>query len=99
MRRRPACILLPAVALLAAAGCQPCPEKLVSLGQLVAEYNANAGAVPRLWARAKLSVTLADADGAFTFDKAPSGPYITATATDADGNTSVFSEPFSLPVE
>ena len=64
MRRRPACILLPAVALLAAAGCQPCPEKLVSLDQLVAEYNANADAVPRLWARAKLSVTLADADGA-----------------------------------
>jgi len=40
--------------------------------------------------------TLADADGGFTFDKAPSGPYITATATDADGNTSVFSDPFPV---
>ena len=41
--------------------------------------------------------TTADADGRFTFDKAPSGPYITATATEADGSTSVFSEPFLVP--
>lgn len=39
---------------------------------------------------------LADADGGFTFDKAPSGPQITATATDADGNTSLFSDPFPV---
>jgi hypothetical protein len=38
--------------------------------------------------------TTADADGRFSFDKAPSGPYITATATEADGSTSTFSEPF-----
>jgi hypothetical protein len=41
--------------------------------------------------------TTADADGRFSFDKAPSGPYITATATEADGSTSVFSEPFLVP--
>jgi hypothetical protein len=41
--------------------------------------------------------TDADADGRFTFDKAPSGPYVTATATDANGNTSTFSSPFSVP--
>jgi hypothetical protein len=41
--------------------------------------------------------TEADADGRFTFDKAPSGPYVTATATDANGNTSTFSSPFSVP--
>jgi hypothetical protein len=38
--------------------------------------------------------TTADADGRFTFDEAPSGPYITATATEANGNTSTFSNPF-----
>jgi hypothetical protein len=45
-------------ALLAAAGCAPCPERLLSLDKLVADYNANAEAVPRLWARVDLSVTL-----------------------------------------
>jgi hypothetical protein len=39
----------------------------------------------------------AGADGRFTFDKAPSGPYITATATDANGTTSTFSKPFLAP--
>ncbi len=46
------------VALLAAGGCEPCPEKLLSLDELVGEYNANAEAVPRLWARAEMSVTI-----------------------------------------
>jgi hypothetical protein len=41
--------------------------------------------------------TEADADGRFIFDKAPSGPYITATATDANGNTSTLSKPFAVP--
>jgi hypothetical protein len=36
---------------------------------------------------------VADADGAFIFEAAPSGPNITATATDGDGNTSVFAQP------
>ncbi len=38
-------------------GCQ-CPEKFVSTETLVAEYNANASQVPRLWARARVRVTL-----------------------------------------
>jgi hypothetical protein len=41
--------------------------------------------------------TEANADGRFTFDKASSGPYITATATDANGTTSTFSKPFLAP--
>jgi hypothetical protein len=41
--------------------------------------------------------TTADADGRFTFDEAPSGPYVTATATEANGSTSVFSNPFLAP--
>ena len=40
-----------------------CPETFVSLDQLVGEYNANAAAVPRLWARARIAVTLADEKG------------------------------------
>jgi len=37
--------------------------------------------------------TIADAAGHFTLDKASplTGPYLTATATDAEGNTSEFS--------
>jgi len=45
--------------LLAAPGCvEPCPETLRSLDEVLAEYNANADALPRLWARAEVSVTL-----------------------------------------
>jgi len=45
-------------------GCpRACPESLVSLDQLVAEYNANAAGVPRLWARAKIAVTLTNEKG------------------------------------
>jgi hypothetical protein len=46
----PGCVLPP-----------PCPEKLVPLSELVRQYNMNADAVPRLWARADMSVTLAGA--------------------------------------
>lgn len=42
--------------------------------------------------------SVADADGAFIFEAAPSGPNITATATDGDGNTSVFAQPFPAAV-
>jgi|GEM_PF-880428 len=35
--------------------------------------------------------TLAGDDGLFTFEGTPAGPYVTATATDSDGNTSAFS--------
>jgi hypothetical protein len=41
--------------------------------------------------------TTADATGSFTFDKRPEGPFVTATATDAQGNTSPFSESMSVP--
>jgi hypothetical protein len=56
---------LAAVGLLAAAaGCEPpCPKKLVTLETLVREHNTNADALPRLWARAKLAVTLVHPDG------------------------------------
>ena len=42
--------------------------------------------------------TTAGADGLFTFTKATdfTGPYLTATATDPDGNTSEFSQPVSV---
>jgi hypothetical protein len=51
---------------LAIGGCKPCPEKLLSLDELIGRYNANADAVPRLWARAEMSVSLA-APGAAAF--------------------------------
>lgn len=59
--------------LLAAAGCRPCPETVVSLHELVAEYNANADAVPRLWARADMSVTI-DVKDALPFTWRSGGP-------------------------
>lgn len=37
---------------------------------------------------------LADADGSFVFEGEPAGLNVTATATDAEGNTSMFSDPF-----
>ena len=39
-------------------GCVECPKTSVPLGQLVAEYNANAAKVPSLWARARVTVKL-----------------------------------------
>jgi hypothetical protein len=44
--------------------------------------------------------TIAEGDGTFTFSRTESftGPNVTATATDADGNTSEFSAPVSVPV-
>jgi titin len=37
--------------------------------------------------------TVADGEGNFTFDGSPSGPMVTATATDSNGSTSEFSQP------
>ena len=48
-----------AAGLLGSGGCvEPCPQTLVPLTDVLAEYNANADAVERLWARATMSVTL-----------------------------------------
>jgi len=45
---------------LPAAGCTPpCPKTLISMDQLVDDYNANAARAPRLWARAKIDGKLA----------------------------------------
>jgi len=41
--------------------------------------------------------TTADGDGNWTLPGLPQGPNITATATDADGNTSEFSQPLTPP--
>jgi len=52
-------VLVSVLSLLAATGCvQRCPETMVSREQLVAEYNANAAAVRRLWARVDMKITL-----------------------------------------
>ena len=46
------------------AGCfDPCPDKLVTLDQIITEYNANAAKVPRLWARARIKVDLVTKGG------------------------------------
>jgi len=46
------------------AGCAPSrPAGMVSRQELVAEYNANAGAIPRLWARAKIELRVTDDRG------------------------------------
>lgn len=45
-------------------GCGPrTPAKAMSRAELVRQYNANAAAAPRLWARAKIEVSLPDAKG------------------------------------
>ena len=40
-----------------------CPATYVSLRDLVAGYNANAAAMPKLWAAASVKVTLSDGKG------------------------------------
>jgi len=54
-----------AVLALGVCGClPPCPTTLVSVDKVVADYNANAAAAGRLWARAKIAVEVADNHGA-----------------------------------
>ncbi|MFW6132668.1 MAG: hypothetical protein ACOC8F_02135 [Planctomycetota bacterium] len=61
----------------ALAGCpKPCPETAVGVDQLIAEHNANAAAVPRLWARARMRITLRDPQGR-TFSWGSASPLAT----------------------
>ena len=46
-----------------------------------------------------LATATADAAGAFSWSGALSGAFVTATATDADGNTSEFSDPLATAVQ
>lgn len=71
------CLLLAAVAAAAAPGCvEKCPDTFVSLDTLVREYNANAAAVPRLWARAKIAVTITDAGSGLPFTWGSTSPAV-----------------------
>jgi len=69
MNRSRAIAALAAAGLSAVAGCvETCPEEFLTLEQVVSAYNANADAVPRLWARAEMSVELKAPDmPAFTW--------------------------------
>ena len=40
--------------------------------------------------------TSSDGDGHFEWQGSPAGPFLTVTATDQDGNTSIFSKPFQV---
>jgi len=44
------------------AGCQPCPDEVIDIDQIVAAHNANAAQIPRLWARAEMDVTVKPPD-------------------------------------
>jgi hypothetical protein len=57
---RVAGVLLLAVCVLAAGCRKQCPLTRLSQDDLVAEYNRNAEQIPRLWARAKMQITLAN---------------------------------------
>lgn len=55
-------------ALLSASCVRKAPTQFVSQQQLVEEYNANAAGVPRLWARARITVNLPDSPINPSFD-------------------------------
>jgi hypothetical protein len=62
--RTPVMLALALAAVAVLGGCyDPCPKEMVTLDQVVGEYNANAAKVPRLWARAKIKVDLVSKDG------------------------------------
>lgn len=54
------------------AGCE-CPKKILPLSRIVAEYNANCRQVPKLWARARIAVSLPDESG-LTFNWGSASP-------------------------
>ncbi len=56
-------------------GCPSCPPEAVSLNTLISEYNVNASRVLRLWAMARLKVTIIDKESGlpFTWDFGESG--------------------------
>ena len=58
-------------------GCRTCPARAVALETLAAEYNANAAKVHRLWANARVRLTLKDEQGrSFTWGStSPLAPY------------------------
>ena len=60
-----------------APGCCRLPEHRVSLETLVADHNANADAVPKLWARAKLAVTMQDPASGLPFTWGSVSPLVT----------------------
>ncbi|MDY7009642.1 MAG: hypothetical protein SVV80_02685 [Planctomycetota bacterium] len=60
-------------------GCTQCPEKFVSLETLVGEYNANASQVRRLWARARIRVTLSN-DAGWSISLGSTSPLAAANA-------------------
>ncbi len=64
------------VGLLATGCCQP-PERRVSLETLVAAHNANADAVPKVWARAKIAVTMQDPASGLPFTWGSVSPLVT----------------------
>jgi len=52
------------VAAMAPVGCiEPMPTSRVTLGELVAEHNDNARAIPRVWARARIHTALPNPEG------------------------------------
>ncbi|MCK4602857.1 MAG: hypothetical protein KAU28_10355 [Phycisphaerae bacterium] len=61
-------------AALGVCGCPKCPDTSVPLAQLVAEHNANAARVGRLWARAKIAVTFMGKESGLPFSWGSTSP-------------------------
>lgn len=76
MKRTALALLVWSVAMLAPGCCRP-PEHRVSLETLVEAHNANAQAVPKVWARAKIAVTMQDPASGVLFTWGSTGPLVT----------------------
>jgi hypothetical protein len=72
-----ACVLLQA-------GCTPCPTTSVDVKQLVGEYNANAAAIPKLWTRSKIDLSLVDDKGSTSNWSTSDGLLLTGKANAAN---------------